>query len=42
MQAYAAAGVTTLTVAPTATTLEDRLSTLRTVVEAAEAAGLLS
>ncbi len=40
IRAYADAGVTTLTVSPTATSLEERLNTLRTVVEATEAAGL--
>jgi F420-dependent oxidoreductase-like protein len=40
IRAYADAGVTTLTVSPAVTSLEDRLSTLRTVVEATEAAGL--
>ncbi len=42
LQAYAAAGVTTLTVSPAEPTLEARVSTLRTVVEAVEAAGLAS
>lgn len=40
MQAFAAAGVTTLTVSPFATTLERRLDTLRQTAEALEAAGL--
>ncbi len=39
MQAYADAGVTTLTVTPTADSLEGRIATLRTVVEALEASG---
>lgn len=42
MQAYAEAGVTTLTVSPVALNLDDRIATLRTVASAAEAAGLLS
>lgn len=42
LQAYAAAGVTTLTVTPAAPSLEARVSTLRAVVEAVEAAGLAS
>ena len=40
MQAFAAAGVTTLTVSPFASTLDDRLRTLRRTAEALEAAGL--
>jgi F420-dependent oxidoreductase-like protein len=40
MQAFAEAGVTTLTVAPYATTLEGRVQTLRRAAEALEAAGL--
>lgn len=42
MQAYAEAGVTTLAVSPVSLNLEDRVNTLRTVAEAADAAGLLS
>jgi F420-dependent oxidoreductase-like protein len=42
MQAYAAAGVTTLSISPVAATLDERLETMRTVVAAAEAAGVLS
>lgn len=42
MQAYAAAGVTTLTVAPYGETLEARLQLLRDVVAAGEKAGVLS
>jgi F420-dependent oxidoreductase-like protein len=38
--AFAEAGVTTLTVSPAALNLEDRVSMLRSVVEALEAAGL--
>ncbi|MEU9123765.1 LLM class F420-dependent oxidoreductase [Streptomyces sp. NPDC048506] len=40
MQAYAAAGVTTLTLAPAGFTLEERLASLRAGVEALERAGL--
>jgi F420-dependent oxidoreductase-like protein len=40
LQAYAAAGVTTLTVAPFAGSIEGRVDTLRRVAEAVEAAGL--
>ena len=40
LQAYAAAGVTTLTVATYAPTLAERVGTLRSVVEAAERAGV--
>ena len=40
MHAYAEAGVTTLTVSPWGESLDARLSTLRTVAEALEAAGL--
>jgi F420-dependent oxidoreductase-like protein len=40
LQAFAGAGVTTLTVSPFASTLEDRLLTLRRTAEALEAAGL--
>jgi alkanesulfonate monooxygenase SsuD/methylene tetrahydromethanopterin reductase-like flavin-dependent oxidoreductase (luciferase family) len=40
MQAFAAAGVTTLSVSPFATTLEGRVQTLRRAAEALEAAGL--
>jgi F420-dependent oxidoreductase-like protein len=40
MQAFAAAGVTTLTITPFAPTLEGRLLTLRRTAEALEAAGL--
>jgi F420-dependent oxidoreductase-like protein len=40
MQAFAAAGVTTLTISPFAATLEGRLATLRRTAEALEAAGL--
>jgi F420-dependent oxidoreductase-like protein len=40
MQAFAAAGVTTLSVSPFATTLEGRLLTLRKAVQALETAGL--
>jgi alkanesulfonate monooxygenase SsuD/methylene tetrahydromethanopterin reductase-like flavin-dependent oxidoreductase (luciferase family) len=40
MQAFAEAGVTTLTVSPFAPTLEARLLTLRRTAEALEAAGL--
>jgi F420-dependent oxidoreductase-like protein len=40
MQAFAEAGVTTLTVAPYASTLEGRVQTLRRAAEALEAAGL--
>ncbi|PYC77150.1 LLM class F420-dependent oxidoreductase [Streptomyces tateyamensis] len=40
MQAYAAAGVSTLTLAPTGWTLDERLTALRTGVEALELAGL--
>jgi F420-dependent oxidoreductase-like protein len=42
IQAYAHVGVTTLTISPVAPTLEGRLRTMRTVVEAAEAAGVLT
>lgn len=40
MAAFAQAGVTTLTISPAALTLEDRVSVLRTVAEALDAAGL--
>ncbi|MEU4795697.1 LLM class F420-dependent oxidoreductase [Streptomyces sp. NPDC023327] len=40
MQAYAAAGVTTLTLSPAGFTLEDRIAALRTGTEALERAGL--
>ena len=40
MQAYAAAGVTTLSLAPAGWTLEERLASLRAGVEAVERAGL--
>jgi len=40
LQAYADAGVTTLTIATYAGTLEDRLATLRTMAEVLEASGL--
>ncbi|MCX4638076.1 LLM class F420-dependent oxidoreductase [Streptomyces sp. RPA4-5] len=40
MQAYAAAGVTTLTLAPAGFSLEDRLASLRAGTEALERAGL--
>lgn len=40
MQAYADAGVTTLTLAPAGFTLEERMTALRTGVEALELAGL--
>jgi hypothetical protein len=40
MQAYADAGVTTLTVSPFAPNLEARIETLRRTAEAVEAAGL--
>ncbi|GAA1263478.1 LLM class F420-dependent oxidoreductase [Kitasatospora nipponensis] len=40
MQAYADAGVTTLTLAPAGFTLEERITALRTGVEALELAGL--
>jgi F420-dependent oxidoreductase-like protein len=40
LQAYAAAGVTTLSVSTYASTLDERLATLRTLVEACDAAGL--
>ena len=39
MQAYAAAGVTTLTLAPAGFTLEERLAALRAGTEALERAG---
>ena len=39
--AYAAAGVTTLTVSSQATSLEERMAMLRTVVEAAEISGVV-
>ncbi|HSA48856.1 MAG TPA: LLM class F420-dependent oxidoreductase [Yinghuangia sp.] len=39
LHAYADAGVTTLTVTPTADTLDGRIATLRTVVEALELSG---
>jgi F420-dependent oxidoreductase-like protein len=42
LQAYAGAGVTTLTISPYAPTLEGRVSTLRAVAEAVESAGLAS
>jgi alkanesulfonate monooxygenase SsuD/methylene tetrahydromethanopterin reductase-like flavin-dependent oxidoreductase (luciferase family) len=40
MSAYAAAGVTTLTLAPAGFTLDDRLASLRAGSEALERAGL--
>jgi F420-dependent oxidoreductase-like protein len=40
LQAYAQVGVTTLSVSPFAPTLEGRITTLRKIVEAREAAGL--
>lgn len=40
MQAYADAGVTTLTLAPSGFTLDERIQALRTGVEALERAGL--
>lgn len=40
MQAYAAAGVTTLTLSPAGWTLAERVTALRTGVEALELAGL--
>jgi alkanesulfonate monooxygenase SsuD/methylene tetrahydromethanopterin reductase-like flavin-dependent oxidoreductase (luciferase family) len=40
LHAYAEAGVTTLTVATYAGTLEDRLQTLRTMAEVLDASGL--
>jgi len=40
LRAYADAGVTTLSVVPYAPTLDRRLATLRTVVDAAERAGV--
>jgi len=40
LQAYADAGVTTLTVATYAGTLDERLATLRTMAEVLEASGL--
>jgi len=40
LQAYADAGVTTLTVATYAATLDERLATLRTMAEVLEASGL--
>ncbi len=40
MAAYAAAGVTTLTVAPAGFTLDERVAALRAGVEALERAGL--
>jgi alkanesulfonate monooxygenase SsuD/methylene tetrahydromethanopterin reductase-like flavin-dependent oxidoreductase (luciferase family) len=40
LQAFAAAGVTTLSVATYAATLAERIDTLRTVVQAAEQAGV--
>jgi F420-dependent oxidoreductase-like protein len=42
LQAFAAAGVTTLSVIPFAPTLEARIATLRALVEAADAAGVAS
>jgi hypothetical protein len=42
MHAYAEAGVTTLTVSPSAPSLEGRVQILRTVAAALEAAGLAS
>jgi alkanesulfonate monooxygenase SsuD/methylene tetrahydromethanopterin reductase-like flavin-dependent oxidoreductase (luciferase family) len=42
MRAYADAGVTTLTIATYAPTLDERIATLRTAVEAAELAGVAS
>jgi hypothetical protein len=40
MRAYADAGVTTLTIAPSGFTLEERVAGLRAGVEALELAGL--
>jgi F420-dependent oxidoreductase-like protein len=40
MKAYAAAGVTTLTITPGGATIEERIHALRTAVEAVELAGL--
>jgi F420-dependent oxidoreductase-like protein len=40
LQAYAGAGVTTLTVTPFAATLDERIATLRTVVDALEKSGV--
>ncbi|CAM5344014.1 LLM class F420-dependent oxidoreductase [Streptomyces xanthochromogenes] len=40
MQAYAAAGVTTLTLAPAGFTLDERLASLRAGTEALERAGV--
>jgi F420-dependent oxidoreductase-like protein len=42
MQAYAAAGVTTLTLAPAGLTLDERLAALRVGTQALESAGLVS
>jgi F420-dependent oxidoreductase-like protein len=42
LQAYAEAGVTTLTITPGALTLEHRIDILRSMVDAVEAAGLAS
>lgn len=40
MKAYAAAGVTTLTLAPAGFTLDDRIASLRAGTDALERAGL--
>ena len=40
LAAYADAGVTTLSVAPSAGTFDERVATLRTLAEAVDAAGL--
>ena len=40
MQSYAAAGVTTLNLAPGGFTLDERIEALRTAIEAVEQAGL--
>jgi alkanesulfonate monooxygenase SsuD/methylene tetrahydromethanopterin reductase-like flavin-dependent oxidoreductase (luciferase family) len=40
LRAYAAAGVTTLTVAPYASTVDGQLATLRTMVDALDKAGV--
>ncbi len=42
LQAYAQVGVTTLNVAPAAVDLPSRLETIRTIAEAADAAGILA
>ena len=41
LQAYAESGVTTLSISPWAPTHEGRIDTLRTIVEAAEKAGVV-